>query len=158
MTPLLSVRNITKTYGSRIGCAEVSFDLFAGEVMGIGGESGSGMAFSTTIGFERFVASINNTAGLGSVPSEPRSENENNPLPVISDVFDQKVDASRSRVRVTTICGLTGSLKSKVVTVSFPLRKPLNGSFQPPVLPMTTARAPSTATPSECTVPGISKV
>ena len=42
MTPLLSVQNITKTYGGRIGCADVSFDLYPGEVMGIVGESGSG--------------------------------------------------------------------------------------------------------------------
>ena len=42
MTPLLSVRGLTKRYGARIGCAEVSFDLFPGEVMGIVGESGSG--------------------------------------------------------------------------------------------------------------------
>ncbi|WP_424969259.1 phosphonate C-P lyase system protein PhnK [Dinoroseobacter sp. S76] len=39
---LLSVRGITKRYGAHIGCAEVSFDLFPGEVMGIVGESGSG--------------------------------------------------------------------------------------------------------------------
>lgn len=42
MTPLLSVRDLTKRYGPRIGCAGVSFDLFPGEVMGIVGESGSG--------------------------------------------------------------------------------------------------------------------
>jgi len=42
MTPLLSVQDITKTYGGRIGCADVSFDLYPGEVMGIVGESGSG--------------------------------------------------------------------------------------------------------------------
>ncbi|MEL7254450.1 MAG: phosphonate C-P lyase system protein PhnK [Pseudomonadota bacterium] len=42
MTPLLSVRDVTKTYGSRIGCADVGFDLYPGEVMGIVGESGSG--------------------------------------------------------------------------------------------------------------------
>ncbi len=39
---LLSVRRLSKFYGARIGCAEVSFDLFPGEVMGIVGESGSG--------------------------------------------------------------------------------------------------------------------
>ncbi|MGC9369590.1 MAG: phosphonate C-P lyase system protein PhnK [Paracoccaceae bacterium] len=42
MTPLLKVQNITKLYGARIGCADVSFDLYPGEVMGIVGESGSG--------------------------------------------------------------------------------------------------------------------
>ncbi|MGR3503963.1 phosphonate C-P lyase system protein PhnK [Pseudaestuariivita sp.] len=42
MTPLLSVQGITKRYGAHIGCAEVSFDLYPGEVMGIVGESGSG--------------------------------------------------------------------------------------------------------------------
>ena len=42
MTPLLSGRDIHKSYGARIGCTDVSFDLFPGEVMGIVGESGSG--------------------------------------------------------------------------------------------------------------------
>lgn len=40
--PLLSVQGLNKYYGSRIGCADVSFDLFPGEVLGIVGESGSG--------------------------------------------------------------------------------------------------------------------
>ena len=42
MTPLLQVKGITKRYGARVGCADVSFDLWPGEVMGIVGESGSG--------------------------------------------------------------------------------------------------------------------
>lgn len=41
-TPLLQVQGLTKTYGARVGCADVSFDLHPGEVMGIVGESGSG--------------------------------------------------------------------------------------------------------------------
>ena len=41
-TPLLAVRGLTKLYGARIGCADVSFDLWPGEVLGIVGESGSG--------------------------------------------------------------------------------------------------------------------
>ncbi len=42
MTPLLSVQGVTKFYGRNIGCKDVSFDLYPGEVMGIVGESGSG--------------------------------------------------------------------------------------------------------------------
>jgi len=42
MTPLLNVRGLTKRYGPHLGCADVSFELFAGEVLGIVGESGSG--------------------------------------------------------------------------------------------------------------------
>jgi putative phosphonate transport system ATP-binding protein len=41
-TPLLSVQALTKRYGPRIGCADVSFELYPGEVLGIVGESGSG--------------------------------------------------------------------------------------------------------------------
>ena len=42
MTPLLSVQGLTKRYGAHVGCADVGFDLYPGEVMGIVGESGSG--------------------------------------------------------------------------------------------------------------------
>ena len=42
MPPLLQVKNVAKMYGARIGCTDVSFDLYPGEVMGIVGESGSG--------------------------------------------------------------------------------------------------------------------
>jgi putative phosphonate transport system ATP-binding protein len=41
-TPLLKVRDISKFYGARIGCQNVSFDLWPGEVLAIVGESGSG--------------------------------------------------------------------------------------------------------------------
>lgn len=40
--PVFSVKGLTKFYGGRIGCKDVSFDLYAGEVLGIVGESGSG--------------------------------------------------------------------------------------------------------------------
>ena len=58
MTPLLQVENIAKFYGARIGCTDVSFDLYPGEVMGIVGESGSGKSVSCY-------------AMLGLVPSPP---------------------------------------------------------------------------------------
>ncbi len=40
--PLLEVRDITKRFGGRVACRDVSFDLWPGEVLGIVGESGSG--------------------------------------------------------------------------------------------------------------------
>ncbi|WP_421980236.1 phosphonate C-P lyase system protein PhnK [Roseibium sp.] len=40
--PLLQVHNVTRYYGDRIGCADVSFDLWPGEVLAVVGESGSG--------------------------------------------------------------------------------------------------------------------
>ena len=42
LTPLLSVRDISKSFGPHIGCADVSIELYPGEVMGVVGESGSG--------------------------------------------------------------------------------------------------------------------
>lgn len=41
-TPLLQVTGLSKSYGARVGCAGVGFDLYPGEVMGVVGESGSG--------------------------------------------------------------------------------------------------------------------
>lgn len=40
--PLLSVTSLTKSYGARIACRDVSFDLWPGEVLAIVGESGAG--------------------------------------------------------------------------------------------------------------------
>ena len=40
--PLLRVEQLTKGYGTRLGCRDVSFELWPGEVLGIVGESGSG--------------------------------------------------------------------------------------------------------------------
>ena len=40
--PVLDASGVTRLYGERIGCADVSFRLWPGEVLGIVGESGSG--------------------------------------------------------------------------------------------------------------------
>jgi len=40
--PLLEVENLSKSYGARIGCVDVSFELWPGEVLAVVGESGSG--------------------------------------------------------------------------------------------------------------------
>jgi putative phosphonate transport system ATP-binding protein len=40
--PLLNVTNLGKSYGARIACRDVSFELWPGEVLGVVGESGSG--------------------------------------------------------------------------------------------------------------------
>ncbi len=40
--PLLRVSSVTKHYGARIGCEDVSFELWPGEVLAVVGESGSG--------------------------------------------------------------------------------------------------------------------
>lgn len=40
--PLLSAQSVSKNYGHVVGCRDVNFELYRGEVLGIVGESGSG--------------------------------------------------------------------------------------------------------------------
>lgn len=40
--PLLQVRGLSRYYGRQVGCQDVDFDLYPGEVLGVVGESGSG--------------------------------------------------------------------------------------------------------------------
>ncbi|MEN9753624.1 MAG: phosphonate lyase system protein PhnK, partial [Pseudomonadota bacterium] len=40
--PILTAEALTRLYGERVGCRDVSFSLWPGEVLGIVGESGSG--------------------------------------------------------------------------------------------------------------------
>ena len=39
---LLSAKNLSHHYGSQVGCIDVNFDIYPGEVLGVVGESGSG--------------------------------------------------------------------------------------------------------------------
>jgi putative phosphonate transport system ATP-binding protein len=80
MTPLLSARHLTKQYGGRNGCRDVSFDLYPGEVLCIVGESGSGkttllntLALRTEAdsGALRYVSAAGETLDLRTL-SEPR--------------------------------------------------------------------------------------
>lgn len=40
--PLLTAEKLTKWYGRQLGCCDISFDLYEGEVLAVVGESGSG--------------------------------------------------------------------------------------------------------------------
>jgi len=40
--PLMSAEGLGKRYGARLGCADVTFELYEGEVLAVVGESGSG--------------------------------------------------------------------------------------------------------------------
>ena len=40
--PILTAAGLAKYYGDRLGCRDVSFDLWPGEILGVVGESGSG--------------------------------------------------------------------------------------------------------------------
>jgi putative phosphonate transport system ATP-binding protein len=42
VAPLLRADAVSRSYGSKMGCADVGFELWPGEVLGIVGESGSG--------------------------------------------------------------------------------------------------------------------
>ena len=44
MTPLLKVEGLGHSYGARVGCTDVGFDLYPGEVMGIGDTFGEAFA------------------------------------------------------------------------------------------------------------------
>lgn len=59
--PLLSCRNVTKRFGSLVAIDDLSFDLPAGEILGIGGPNGAG---KTTL-FE--VISGHNAASSGQI-------------------------------------------------------------------------------------------
>ena len=41
-SPLLTAEGLTKHYGARLGCADVSLEIYPGEVLAVVGESGSG--------------------------------------------------------------------------------------------------------------------
>ena len=58
LRPVLDVRNVSRFYGDRIGCAQASFRLWPGVVLGIVGESGSGK--STLL---RFLAGLDPPTG-----------------------------------------------------------------------------------------------
>jgi putative phosphonate transport system ATP-binding protein len=80
LNPLLEVRNLTKRYGDRIGCRDISFDLYPGEVLCVVGESGSGkstLLSTLALRHEADEGSLHYAAGTGEridllALSEPR--------------------------------------------------------------------------------------
>lgn len=72
--PLLSCRNVTKRFGSLVAIDDLSFDLPAGEILGIGGPNGAG---KTTL-FE--VISGHNTATSGQILLEGRDVTRCSPV------------------------------------------------------------------------------
>lgn len=58
--PLLVAENLTKRHGRRLGCRDVSFELYEGEVLAVVGESGSG---KTTL-LDLLSAQIEPSAGV----------------------------------------------------------------------------------------------
>jgi putative phosphonate transport system ATP-binding protein len=82
MTPILSVRDLGVTYeGGVVGCANVSFDLLPGEILGVVGESGSGkssvlnaLAFTVpgTAGRARFDSPVRGVLELFALNAQDR--------------------------------------------------------------------------------------
>jgi putative phosphonate transport system ATP-binding protein len=79
--PLLGVRGLTKRYGATVGCLDVGFDLWPGEVLGIVGESGSGKTtvlgclagrLAPTAGSAEFLMREGEVVDLLRLPEPPR--------------------------------------------------------------------------------------
>lgn len=78
---LLRAVRVTKYYGNRIGCREVSFDLWLGEVLGIVGESGSGKttllnvlsgAMEPSVGIVQYAANRDGWVDIYKIPEPKR--------------------------------------------------------------------------------------
>ncbi len=69
MENVISIKNLTKTYGKKRGVSDISFDVMKGEIFGFIGPNGAGK--STTIrsmlGFLRFNSGSINILGMDSV-------------------------------------------------------------------------------------------
>ena len=89
--PLLAVSGLSRFYGERIGCVDVSFELWPGEVLGIVGESGSGK--STLL---RCLSGLDRPTA-GQVAFRDRDE-------IVPDIF--ALDEQRRRALMRTAWGI----------------------------------------------------
>jgi putative phosphonate transport system ATP-binding protein len=79
--PLLTVRGLSKSFGSRAACRDIDFALWPGEVLGIVGESGSGKTtllgciagyLAPSVGKILYTARDGDTVDLASLPEADR--------------------------------------------------------------------------------------
>lgn len=103
--PLLEIDGLTKLYGERVGCADVSLSLRRGEVLAVVGESGSGKSTLLSCASSRLAPS----AGAIRFRRPPReapaaaSDQASAPPPVTPpgvwrDVFGQLCEPERRRL------------------------------------------------------------
>ena len=83
--PILSVRGLERRYGSFIGCTDIDFDLWPGEVLAIVGESGSGktMTGMAVLGLQPPTAGTVRLHDERDTLYNVRWEDDGSPLPEI---------------------------------------------------------------------------
>ena len=83
--PLLRVSGVSKFYGNRVGCQDVSFELWPGEVLAVVGESGPG-GVTNCVRSLALSSATRVRATAASSPRWPRVDGSGPPVRRVSDV------------------------------------------------------------------------